>query len=147
MPTYHRRAFRHAVSVPCQVVRERDFRLVADRALDLSTDGMLVPLDLPVLTGEPLLVSFDLSGLATGPGGRARGRGSTPRRSSPASSTAGAPATGAGGSGSPSRASPPRPVRPSSGSSAPCRPRAGSAGGVSRPAARTAEGAPPRDLG
>jgi PilZ domain len=61
MPSHHRRAFRHAVSIPCQIVRERDFRLVADRALDLSTDGMLVPTDLPVLTGEPLLVSFDLS--------------------------------------------------------------------------------------
>ena len=58
MPTHHRRAFRHAVELPCQIVRERDFRLVADVALDLSTDGMLVPTDLPVLTGEPLLVSF-----------------------------------------------------------------------------------------
>jgi len=54
----HRRAFRHAVSLPCQIVRERDFRLVADLALDLSTDGMLVPTELSVLTGEPVLVSF-----------------------------------------------------------------------------------------
>lgn len=58
MPIHHRRAFRHAVALPCQIVRERDFRLVADVALDLSTDGMLVPTDLAVLTGEPLLVSF-----------------------------------------------------------------------------------------
>lgn len=58
MTTSHRRAFRHAVSLPCQIVRERDFRLVSEVALDLSTDGMLVPTDLPVLTGEPLLVSF-----------------------------------------------------------------------------------------
>jgi hypothetical protein len=58
MTRLHRRAFRHAVALPCQIVRERDFRLVADVALDLSTDGMLVPTDLAVLTGEPLLVSF-----------------------------------------------------------------------------------------
>jgi hypothetical protein len=39
-------------------VRERDFRLVADRVLDLSTGGLLVgPAD-PVLTGERVLVSF-----------------------------------------------------------------------------------------
>lgn len=58
MPLHHRRAFRHAVTLPCQIVRERDFRLVADIAVDLSTDGMLVPARLRVLTGEPLLVSF-----------------------------------------------------------------------------------------
>ena len=40
------------------MVRERDFRLVSNLALDLSTDGMLVSTDLRVLTGEPLLVSF-----------------------------------------------------------------------------------------
>ncbi len=58
MPTHHRHAFRHAVTLPCQIVRERDFRLVADVALDLSTAGMLVPTTIPVLTGEALLVSF-----------------------------------------------------------------------------------------
>ncbi len=58
MPIHHRRAFRHAVTLPCQIVRERDFRLVADVALDLSTEGMRVPTGLRVLTGEPLLVSF-----------------------------------------------------------------------------------------
>lgn len=58
MPTAHRRAFRHAVALPCQVVRERDFRLIADVSLDLSTGGMLVPTSVRVLTGEPLLVSF-----------------------------------------------------------------------------------------
>jgi hypothetical protein len=58
MPMHHRRAFRHAVKLSCQVVRERDFRLVASEALDLSTAGMLVPTRLPVLTGEDLLVSF-----------------------------------------------------------------------------------------
>jgi hypothetical protein len=42
----------------CQVVRERDFRLLADRVLDLSASGALVgPAD-PALTGERILVSF-----------------------------------------------------------------------------------------
>jgi hypothetical protein len=54
----HRRAFRHAVDLSCSIVRERDFRLVGERAVDLSTDGMLVSTELPVLTGEPVLVSF-----------------------------------------------------------------------------------------
>ena len=54
----NRRAFRREVRLSCQVVRERDFRLVADFALDLSTDGMLVSTKLPVLTGEELIVTF-----------------------------------------------------------------------------------------
>ena len=53
-----RRSPRRGVLLRCQVVRERDFRLVADLALDLSTEGMLVSTDARVLTGEPLLVSF-----------------------------------------------------------------------------------------
>lgn len=53
-----RRAFRREVILSCQVVRERDFRLVADLALDLSTDGMLVSTTERVLTGEEVLVSF-----------------------------------------------------------------------------------------
>jgi c-di-GMP-binding flagellar brake protein YcgR len=55
---HQRRAFRREVLLSCQVVRERDFRLVSELALDLSTEGMLVATELPVLTGEPLLVSF-----------------------------------------------------------------------------------------
>jgi hypothetical protein len=44
------------------VVRERDFRLVADRVENLSTWGMLVtPCD-PVITGEKVFVSFQLPG-------------------------------------------------------------------------------------
>jgi hypothetical protein len=53
-----RRAFRREVILRCQVVRERDFRLVSDLALDLSTMGMLVSTEHRVLTGEELLVSF-----------------------------------------------------------------------------------------
>ncbi|HWA71676.1 MAG TPA: PilZ domain-containing protein [Polyangiaceae bacterium] len=53
----HRPA-RYFAKVPCQVVRERDFRLVADCVVDLSPGGALVgPAD-PVLTGERVIVSF-----------------------------------------------------------------------------------------
>jgi hypothetical protein len=54
----HRRAFRREVLLACQIVRERDFRLVSDLAFDLSTEGMLVSTSDRVLTGEELLVSF-----------------------------------------------------------------------------------------
>jgi hypothetical protein len=53
-----RRLARRAARLPCQVVRERDFRLVADQVLNLSSGGMMVgPAD-PVLTGERVIVSF-----------------------------------------------------------------------------------------
>lgn len=52
------RAARYTAKLRCQVVRERDFRLVADRVLNLSPGGALVgPCD-PVLTGERVIVSF-----------------------------------------------------------------------------------------
>lgn len=55
-----RTSFRRFVRVDCQVVRIRDFRLVADLALDLSTRGMLVRAcrGERLLTGEELVVSF-----------------------------------------------------------------------------------------
>lgn len=56
------RPARHTVKRPCQVVRERDFRLIADRIEDLSSWGMRVgPAD-PALTGQTLLVSFQIPG-------------------------------------------------------------------------------------
>jgi hypothetical protein len=56
----HQRAPRHTIRITAQVIRESDFRLVADRVVDLSPGGALVmPAD-PVLTGERLLVSFQL---------------------------------------------------------------------------------------
>lgn len=58
MPIHHRRAFRHAVDLRCRIVRERDFRFIAERAVDLSTDGMQATTEVEVLTGEPLIVSF-----------------------------------------------------------------------------------------
>lgn len=53
-----RREVRRAVGVTCQVVRERDFRLIADQAIDLSPDGMLVSSDHELEVGEGLIVSF-----------------------------------------------------------------------------------------
>jgi hypothetical protein len=58
VPAQQRRALRRAVRVDCQVVRERDFSLVASRGIDLSPHGMLALADARVLTGEPLIVAF-----------------------------------------------------------------------------------------
>jgi hypothetical protein len=59
-PARQRRVMRRAVRVDCQVVRERDFRLIGSRGVDLSPEGMLVMAQEPVLTGEPVLVAFRL---------------------------------------------------------------------------------------
>jgi hypothetical protein len=57
---FRRRPVRRCVRGFCQVVRERDFRLVADSIENLSEEGMQAgPAD-PVLTGEVLLVSFQI---------------------------------------------------------------------------------------
>jgi hypothetical protein len=53
-----RASFRRYVRLDCQVVREHDFRLVGDLALDLSTKGMQVRACRRVLTGEEVLVTF-----------------------------------------------------------------------------------------
>ncbi len=59
---FHGRAPRRATRIACQLVRESDFQLIADRILDLSPGGLLVgPAD-PVLTGERLLLSFRVPG-------------------------------------------------------------------------------------
>lgn len=55
-----RASFRRYVRLDCQVVREFDFRLIGDLALDLSTSGMLVRARERVLTGEEVIVSFQL---------------------------------------------------------------------------------------
>ncbi|MBN9162411.1 MAG: PilZ domain-containing protein, partial [Myxococcales bacterium] len=55
-----RTSFRRYVRIDCQVVREHDFRMVGDLALDLSTKGMLVRANERVLTGEEVVVSFKL---------------------------------------------------------------------------------------
>ena len=53
-----RREVRRAISVTCQIVRERDFRLVSEKALDVSPDGMLVATDVELEPGENVFVSF-----------------------------------------------------------------------------------------
>ncbi|MCC6555430.1 MAG: PilZ domain-containing protein [Polyangiaceae bacterium] len=60
-----RGAARRAVSVECHVVRERDFVLLGERAVDLSTDGMLLLSEVPVLTGEDVIVALRLPGTDT----------------------------------------------------------------------------------
>lgn len=57
------RPVRRTARFDCQVVRLRDFRLVADLVENVSSEGLLVgPAD-PVLTGEPVIVSFQLPGI------------------------------------------------------------------------------------
>ncbi len=59
-----RGATRREVVLPCQAVRERDFRLIADRTLDVSVDGLLLPVEDPaILEGESLIVSFPIPGI------------------------------------------------------------------------------------
>jgi hypothetical protein len=58
-----RREMRRAMVVSCQVVRERDFRLIAEKALDVSPDGMLVATDVELEVGENVFVSFRATGL------------------------------------------------------------------------------------
>jgi hypothetical protein len=53
-----KRPLRHAVRLACQVVRQRDFKLVSRLILDLSEAGALVATPEVVLTGEPVILSF-----------------------------------------------------------------------------------------
>jgi hypothetical protein len=53
-----RREMRRAMVMSCQVVRERDFMLIADKALDVSPDGMLLATDVDLDVGENVFVSF-----------------------------------------------------------------------------------------
>jgi hypothetical protein len=57
---HQRRSVRRAVRIPCLVIRQRDFRLIGSFGMDLSPQGMLVKAHAPVLTGEPVQVSFRL---------------------------------------------------------------------------------------
>jgi hypothetical protein len=51
---------RRAARVDCQIVRERDFKLIGTRGVDLSPLGMLVMAQERVLTGESVIVTFRL---------------------------------------------------------------------------------------
>jgi c-di-GMP-binding flagellar brake protein YcgR len=54
---------RRAVSIPCEVVRQRDFQAVATAGtLDLSEHGMRLKSNAKLLTGEEVFVSFLLPG-------------------------------------------------------------------------------------
>jgi hypothetical protein len=44
--------------MPCQVVRERDFKLVATSVMNVSESGLLVDADVPVKFGEKIVVTF-----------------------------------------------------------------------------------------
>lgn len=55
------RSARQGSKLICQVVRERDFQLVADRVVDLSASGARVAPADPVLTGERVILSFQNS--------------------------------------------------------------------------------------
>jgi hypothetical protein len=60
VPAHQRRAMRRAARVDCQIVRERDFKLIGTRGVDVSPFGMLVMAQERVLTGEPVIVAFRL---------------------------------------------------------------------------------------
>jgi hypothetical protein len=62
VPARDRRTMRRLATYGCEVVRERDFKRIAYRILDLSAEGMQVQADARVLTGEPVIVSFRMPG-------------------------------------------------------------------------------------
>ena len=53
-----RQEMRRALDFACHVVRERDFKMIGGKALDVSPDGMLVSVTRPVPIGESVIVSF-----------------------------------------------------------------------------------------
>ena len=57
-----RLAIRRELMLPCQAVRLSDFKLIATATLDVSVDGVLLPVAFPILTGEPIIVSFQIPG-------------------------------------------------------------------------------------
>jgi len=58
-----RKTSRHALRIPCQVVREDDFELVSDRTIDMSSSGMLVRSDAEVAIGDCVIVAFQATPL------------------------------------------------------------------------------------
>lgn len=44
--------------MPCQVVRERDFKLVATSVMNVSETGLFVDADEPVRFGDKIIVTF-----------------------------------------------------------------------------------------
>jgi len=63
LPTNRRREMRRLVRLACRVRRMDDWRLLGDRTLDLSPEGMLVLSDERVDEGLELVVSFQATEL------------------------------------------------------------------------------------
>ena len=57
-----RRAVRRAVRTACQIVTDKDFRLLGERAIDVSSRGLLVETDEEVTLGEPVIVALRAPG-------------------------------------------------------------------------------------
>jgi hypothetical protein len=55
-------AERRSVFVQCQVIRKRDFILLGESAIDLSTSGMLLLSDIRATEGEEVFVVFRVPG-------------------------------------------------------------------------------------
>jgi hypothetical protein len=55
-----RSSVRRATHARCQAVSETRFRLVGERALDLSTEGLLLACDGEVRVGERMLLSIEV---------------------------------------------------------------------------------------
>lgn len=60
-----RRSVRRYVRLECEVVRERGFKLLGRRTLDLSTTGLRIAAMDDALTGEPVIFSFRAPGSET----------------------------------------------------------------------------------
>lgn len=52
------RSPRFSMRMPCQVVRERDFKLVATSVMNVSESGLFVDADEPVRFGDKIIVTF-----------------------------------------------------------------------------------------
>ena len=65
LPVSQRCTMRHSARVRCQVVRERDFKLLSERTVDLSIGGMMILTDERVLTGEDVIISFRAPGVGS----------------------------------------------------------------------------------
>ncbi len=59
---FDRRTTRRSVLVDCQVVRERGFELMGERAVDLSMHGMHLCSNRSAKIGEELIVTFRVPG-------------------------------------------------------------------------------------
>lgn len=64
MSAEHRVLTRRSVQLTCEVVRERGFRLLSTRTLDVSSEGMRVAWNgEAVLTGEPVIATLRVAGM------------------------------------------------------------------------------------